>query len=76
MKFGKVTNPEEIDFTLPADHPATKQVFNTFGGKVKEGLPKIFVGCAKWNKNDLKNFYPKGTKDELSYYSKQFILNV
>jgi uncharacterized protein YecE (DUF72 family) len=72
MKFGKVDNPEDIDFTLPADHPATEQVFNTFGGKVKKGLPKIYVGCAKWNKKDLKNFYPKGVKDELSYYSTQF----
>jgi uncharacterized protein YecE (DUF72 family) len=30
------------------------------------------VGCAKWNKTDLKNFYPRGTKDELTYYSTQF----
>lgn len=28
--------------------------------------------CAKWNKTDLKKFYPKGTKDELVYYSRQF----
>jgi len=38
----------------------------------EEGSPNIFVGCAKWNKKDLKNFYPKGTKDELAYYSTQF----
>lgn len=30
------------------------------------------MGCAKWNKTDLKGFYPKGTKDELAYYSTQF----
>jgi uncharacterized protein YecE (DUF72 family) len=30
------------------------------------------VGCAKWNIQDLKNFYPRGTKDELAYYSTQF----
>lgn len=33
---------------------------------------RLYVGCAKWNKEDLKNFYPKGTKDELAYYSSQF----
>ena len=33
---------------------------------------KIWVGCAKWNKTDLKGFYPKGTRDELTYYSTQF----
>ncbi len=32
----------------------------------------MYVGCAKWNKQDLKNFYPKGTKDELEYYASQF----
>jgi len=32
----------------------------------------VYVGCAKWNKQDLKGFYPKGTKDELTYYSRQF----
>ena len=41
--------------------------------KVKDdNLPEIYVGCAKWNKADLKGFYPKGTKDELEYYSRQF----
>lgn len=70
MKFGKVNNPEQIDFTLPADHPDTANVFKKWGGT--EQKPKVYVGCAKWNRNDLKNFYPRGTKDELSYYSKQF----
>src|SRR5699024_11927809 len=36
------------------------------------GKPNVYVGCAKWNKKDLKNFYPKGAGDELTYYSSQF----
>ena len=69
MKFGSVDNPENIDFTLPTDHIDTLRVLN----KVKDdNLPEIYVGCAKWNKADLKGFYPKGTKDELEYYSRQF----
>ena len=32
----------------------------------------IHIGCAKWNKADLKGFYPKGVKDELGYYSSHF----
>ncbi|GGK29436.1 hypothetical protein GCM10007962_24600 [Yeosuana aromativorans] len=69
MKFGSVDNPENIDFTLPKDHPSTKQVLNA----VKDdNVPEIYVGCAKWNKADLKGFYPRGTKDELAYYSTQF----
>ncbi len=68
MKFGQVEKPEEIDFTIPRDHPDTARVLKS--SKVED--LKIYVGCAKWNKTDLKNFYPKGTKDELGYYSTQF----
>lgn len=69
MKFGKVEHPELIDFTLPKDHPDTQVLLNN----LKDKNPfTVHVGCAKWNKQDLKNFYPKGTKDELAYYSTQF----
>ena len=64
MKFGQVEDPSQIDFTLPKDHPRTKEI-------LKENQSKDFnvsIGCAKWNKTDLKGFYPKGTKDELTYY--------
>ena len=68
MKFGQVADPEEIDFTIPEDHPDTKRVLEK--SKAKE--MSIHVGCAKWNKTDLKGFYPKGVKDELAYYSTHF----
>ncbi|AZJ31575.1 Uncharacterized conserved protein YecE, DUF72 family [Tenacibaculum mesophilum] len=69
MKFGKVAQPELIDFTLPETHPKTIELLNSYE---KGGTPNVYVGCAKWNKADLKGFYPRGTKDELEYYSKQF----
>lgn len=68
MKFGLVTNPEEIDFTIPADDSNNKNVLK---GKADKNF-KAYIGCAKWNKTDLKNFYPRGTKDELAYYASQF----
>lgn len=68
MKFGQVDNPGEVDFTIPPDHKGTKAALGK--GKAKDF--KLFVGCAKWNKTDLKGFYPKGTKDELGYYATQF----
>lgn len=68
MKFGKVDKPDEIDFTLPDDHPETKKILSKYEGRA----PNVFVGCAKWNRQDLKGFYPAGTKDELEYYSRQF----
>lgn len=69
MKFGKVDNPELIDFSFPEDHPSTAAVL----AKTDENQKlNVYVGCAKWNRQDLKNFYPRGTKDELGYYSSQF----
>jgi uncharacterized protein YecE (DUF72 family) len=69
MKFGQVDNPESIDFTIPKDHPDTVKVLKAIP---PESELEVYVGCAKWNKADLKNFYPRGTKDELAYYATQF----
>ncbi|CAM4379125.1 DUF72 domain-containing protein [Zobellia nedashkovskayae] len=69
MKFGKVEHPELVDFTLPKDHNDTVGVL---AGVDKNQPVSISIGCAKWNRQDLKNFYPRGTKDELVYYSSQF----
>ncbi len=68
MKFGQVEDPSIIDFSLPKDHPNTAKVLKQSS---KNDLD-ISIGCAKWNKTDLKGFYPKGTKDELTYYATQF----
>ncbi|RFN58078.1 DUF72 domain-containing protein [Marixanthomonas ophiurae] len=69
MKFGKVDDPSKIDFTLPVDHPDTKKTLSNYK---PVSTPNLYVGCAKWNRADLKGFYPRGTKDELEYYSRQF----
>lgn len=69
MKFGQVDRPEVIDFKLPPDMVDTKRVLNSG----EKDMPlQLYVGCAKWNRQDLKNFYPRGTRDELTYYSSQF----
>ena len=66
MKFGSTDDPGNLDFTLPPDHPDNQKVLE----KCNDKKPlKVYVGCAKWNKADLKGFYPRGTKDELGYYS-------
>lgn len=69
MKFGGVPSVKGIDLSLPSDHPETPRVLRK--GK-RNGAPRISIGCAKWNKQDLANFYPRGTKDELAYYATQF----
>lgn len=68
MQFGKVEDPSIINFSLPADAPETKEVLKNTSKNDFEA----YVGCAKWNKADLKGFYPRGTKDELTYYATQF----
>lgn len=69
MKFGGVADPGSVNFDLPEDHPDTAVVLTQKGGG---SFKDIYVGCAKWNKQDLKGFYPRGTKDELAYYATQF----
>lgn len=70
MKFGKVDNPELVDFSLPQDHPDTEILLRKQQPTTEK--PKLFVGFPTWNKAKLANFYPRGTKDELVYYSSQF----
>ena len=69
MIFGKVDDPGSVDFTLPPDNPGTGRILSQSDDKSQ---PDVYVGCAKWNRKDLKGFYPRGTKDELSYYATQF----
>ena len=69
MDFGKVSNPGSVDFTLPKDDPHTKEILEKKGNNKPL---EASVGCAKWNRTDLKGFFPRGTKDELAYYSTQF----
>ncbi|MBZ9631790.1 DUF72 domain-containing protein [Salegentibacter sp. LM13S] len=70
MDFGKVENPEDIDYTLPETHPDTIKILNK--NENRGEFKDVRIGCAKWGRKDLKNFYPRGTKDELVYYSSQF----
>jgi uncharacterized protein YecE (DUF72 family) len=54
---------------LPPEAPANKALL---GCERKRKTGDLHRMCAKWNKTDLKRFYPKGTKDEFAYYATQF----
>lgn len=69
MKFGKVADPSMVDFSIP---PTTEGTLKILKSSRSDQPLEVYVGCAKWNKTDLKGFYPRGTKDELAYYSTQF----
>lgn len=70
MKFGKVDNVIGLDLSLPKDHPDTKRILSSASSEKRN--PKVCIGCPRWAKAELKGFYPRGTKDELVYYSTQF----
>lgn len=69
MKFGKVEDASKLDLSLPPDHPDTERVLREQGSATP---PMVFIGTPKWARADLKGFYPRGTKDDLAYYSTQF----
>jgi uncharacterized protein YecE (DUF72 family) len=70
MKFGKTENIDELNLVLPQDHLGTTELLNRTEKRVEK--PHLYVGFPTWNKVKLTDFYPKGTKDELVYYSTQF----
>lgn len=69
MKFGQISAPEEVDFTLPEDHVLTKNILSSIN--VSPSF-KINIGLPRWAKDALPGFYPKGTKNELAYYAKYY----
>jgi len=73
MDFGKISSEafDQIDFTLPEDHPFNQKVFS--GKRVPS--PGVYVGCPIWaNREWIGKIYPTGTreKDYLRLYTRQF----
>lgn len=72
MDFGKTENLDDVDFTLPDDHPDTERLFK---GLKKPKKQEVYVGCAKWGiKEWVGKLYPPKTKDKeyRENYLKQF----
>lgn len=73
MKYGKITDFRNVNFTLPEDTDFTNQLLSKIGGR-KETL-KVYSGCTGWSMKEwVGNYYPSGTKaaNFLVEYSKQF----
>jgi uncharacterized protein YecE (DUF72 family) len=71
MKFGKLEDISQVDFSLPKDPSKNKEVFDT----LEIGKPQLFVGCTAWGMKEWKGtYYPAKTKAEnyLFEYAKQF----
>lgn len=73
MKFGKLANIENVDFTLPPDAEATEITFQNLEKNAE--LATIYSGCTGWGMKEwVGKTYPPKTKatDFLKQYTKQF----
>jgi len=71
MKFGKLESINEVDFSLPDDHPSGLKLKQLAGAP----NPKLYVGCTAWNIKEWKGqVYPGKAKPPqfLFYYGEQF----
>ncbi len=71
MKFGtpELSELDELDLTLPEDHPDTVSFKNPDKGT------KVFIGCSAWNMDEwVGSVFPEKTKkkDYLAEYMKRF----
>ncbi len=72
MDFGKLSNIQQVDFSLPADAKGTYEVLKS--APADEPV-KLYVGCPIWaNKDWVGKLYPSHAKsaDYLKYYAQQF----
>ncbi len=73
MDFGKLSSIEQVDFTLPTDHPDTEQVWAHAGSS--HTPTQVYVGLPVWSTKEwVGKWYPASAKDKdyLYYYSRQF----
>lgn len=72
MEFGKVANPNEIDFSFPTEDHRSRKVLHA--DKDLKGF-EVFIGAPVWGvKTWVGKIYPTGAKanDFLKHYARQF----
>ena len=72
MKFGKLPDITQVDFTLP---PAPAGTSTILSKHPKAQAPKLYVGCTGWGMKEwVGKVYPEKAKakDYLTHYTKQF----
>ena len=74
MEFGKVQQPERVNFFLPPDDVTTEELLGDLEKEPKAAL-RLYVGATRWRiKEWVGSVYPKKTKEKdfLSQYVRQF----
>jgi uncharacterized protein YecE (DUF72 family) len=75
MKFGKLADISQVDFTLPPDPPSNLEHLKKLAATVAEGKLQLYTGCTGWSMPEwVGKWYPKQTKTKefLAAYGKQF----
>lgn len=73
MKFGKLADISEVDFSLPQDAHANAALFERLPTPSEK--PTLYIGCTGWSMKEwIGKVYPKGAnpKTFLQYYAQQF----
>lgn len=71
MKFGKLEDISQVDFSLPQEPLMNQKVFQN----LSPGKAEFYIGCTGWGMKEWKGtYYPEKTKVEnfLIEYGKQF----
>jgi len=71
MKFGKLPNIDQVDFSLPPDAEGTASIL----AKLPQSKSQLYVGCTGWGMKEwIGTVYPAKTKakDFLHHYARQF----
>lgn len=71
MKFGRLENIDNVDFSFPSIHPGTEKIL----GGTKNKILNVYVGAPVWNDPGFpgKIYPPKARdKDFVKYYGCQF----
>lgn len=74
MDFGKLTNVDAVDFTLPQDHPDTARFLSNLS-RERRPEPHVLLGCPRWADRGFHGkIFPPRTKqaEQLSAYAKSF----
>ncbi len=77
MEFGKIHNPDTVNFALPPGSPFNAKIWNAVehtSGNVN-ARPMVYIGGPIWaNKDYVGKVYPSNAKerDFLHYYTRQF----
>ena len=72
MKFGKLQDISQVNFSLPVDPEGTSDYLNQLSTKT---TPILYVGCTGWSMKEWLGYvYPKNakTKAYLQHYTTQF----